>query len=370
MNRDIIAKQTAALSECGWDAMIAVSPENFTYVAGFVVPSPAIFRWRHTAVLTDRDGGTRALSVDMEETTVRANIGDTEVRVWREFDDDAMPVLADLIKDCRLGSARIGIETDYLPARDMDRLKGLLPSVRWEPAQHQFNRMRQRKTPREIDLLRQLSRLTDEALKTALESVSEGSSEMDLAGALTAAIYRLGAEQFRLMIVATGERSQYPNVGPTMRRLERGDLIRLEIFGMQKGYHAGICRTGVVGEPSAEAERIWANLTACREIVMEAIKPGVPCREVYARFLKKFEELGYAPISFVGHGIGVFLHEEPYLGPNDGSALEAGMVLGIEPLVYAAGRFGLQCKDMVAVSDTGCELLSDVTDVASLFPVN
>jgi len=370
MNRDVVEKQMSALSECGWDAMIAISPENFTYVSGFVVPSPSIFRWRHTALITDRDGGTSALSVDMEETTVRDNIGDTEVRVWREFDDDAMPVLADLIKDCGLASGQIGIETDYLPARDMDRLKSLLPSVRWEPAQGQFNKMRQRKTPREITLLRKLSRLTDQALKTALESVSEGSTEMDLAGALTAAIYRLGADQFRLMIVATGERSQYPNVGPTMRKLERGDLIRLEIFGMQKGYHAGICRTAVVGQSFAEADRIWTNLTACRDIVMEAIKPGVACREVYAKFLGKFEELGFAPISFVGHGIGVFLHEEPYLGPDDSSELEAGMVLGIEPLVYAPGRFGLQCKDMVTVTESGCELLSDVTDVSSLFAVN
>ncbi|HJM42406.1 MAG TPA: M24 family metallopeptidase, partial [Nitrospinota bacterium] len=67
-------------------------------------------------------------------------------------------------------------------------------------------------------------------------------------------------------------------------------------------------------------------------------------------------------ISFVGHGIGLHMHEEPYLGKYSDHRLEAGMVLGIEPLVFAVGKgFGLQSKDMVAVTGSGCEVLSDQT---------
>ena len=85
--------------------------------------------------------------------------------------------------------------------------------------------------------------------------------------------------------------------------------------------------------------------------------------------MEKFGELGFSPISFVAHGIGLFLHEEPYLRKYGDARLEAGMVLGVEPLVYVPGKFGLQNKDMVAVTEHGCELLSDVTNTDTLFMV-
>ena len=102
---------------------------------------------------------------------------------------------------------------------------------------------------------------------------------------------------------------------------------------------------------------------------MDLIRPGIRCKHVYERFLEKFGELGFEPISFVGHGIGLFLHEEPYLGRHSDAVLEEGMVLGIEPLVYIPGRMGLQNKDMVAVTKDGCELLSDRTPTDELLRV-
>jgi Xaa-Pro aminopeptidase len=233
-----------------------------------------------------------------------------------------------------------------------------------------YDRLRQLKTPEEIDLLRRLSRLADEAIAEAFRAVRAGMTEMDLAGALTRGIYARGAEYFKLMIIATGERSEYPNVGPTHRVLGPGDLCRVEIFPIIGGYHAGVCRTAVVQQAPARAEQIWRTLVECKHIVLGMIRPGASTRAIYEAFLAKFGELGLPPISFVGHGIGLHLHEEPYLGKYSDSRLEAGMVLGIEPLVYGAGMgFGLQNKDMVAVTATGCELLSDRTDTDRLIVV-
>jgi len=96
--------------------------------------------------------------------------------------------------------------------------------------------------------------------------------------------------------------------------------------------------------------------------VLGMLRPGASTSAIYAAFLKKFGELGLPPISFVGHGIGLHLHEQPYLGKYSDSRLEEGMVLGIEPLVYGRGKgFGLQSKDMVLVTSAGCEVLSDQT---------
>jgi Xaa-Pro aminopeptidase len=151
--------------------------------------------------------------------------------------------------------------------------------------------------------------------------------------------------------------------------LKRGDVCRVEIFPIIDGYHAGVCRTAAVGTAPPQAERIWANLTACKHMLLDAIKPGASSRAIYDLYLKKTDELKLPRISFIGHGIGLHLHEDPYLGPGNQS-LEAGMVLGIEPLIYQTGfGFGMQNKDMVLVTEHGCELLSDYADTDKLIIV-
>jgi Xaa-Pro aminopeptidase len=143
----------------------------------------------------------------------------------------------------------------------------------------------------------------------------------------------------------------------------------MEIFGQKNGYLTGVCRTAVVGEPTAEQEKIWANLIACKFLVMDLIKPGASCPEIYRKFLETFSALGFEPISFVAHGIGLHLHEEPYMGRYGDEIVQAGMVGAFEPLVYIPGRFGMQNKDMFAVSESGCELLSDDTLTDTLLRV-
>jgi len=171
------------------------------------------------------------------------------------------------------------------------------------------------------------------------------------------------------MIVATGERSVFPNVGPTGRVLRRGDICRVEIFPIIDGYHAGVCRTAAVGQAPPQAERIWANLTVCKYMLLDAIRPGASSRAIYQLYLNRTDELNLPRIAFIGHGIGLHLHEDPYLGPGD-QPLEAGMVLGIEPLIYQTGfGFGMQNKDMVLVTERGCELLSDHADTDRLIMV-
>jgi Xaa-Pro aminopeptidase len=300
---------------------------------------------------------------------VRAIEPDLDVRIWEEFADDAMPVLARLLGDLGLATGRIGLETNYLPARDMERLGGLLPEATWVPSGALFDRLRIHKTPREIELIARLSRITDGSIKAALESVSAGDTEMDLAGAVTTNLFRQGADNFKWLILASGERSQYPNVGPTDRVLEPGDIVRLEVFGMLDGYHAGICRTAVVGEPPAEIADIWTAIAGCRDMIWEGLRPGASAAAVYQKVAARFEELGWEAMSFVGHGIGLFVHEEPYVGRYGDATIEAGMVLGTEPVWLVPGRHGFQVKDIVTIDDDGCRVLSDVTDTDRLLVI-
>src|SRR5688572_26699943 len=299
MRKDIVERQVKAMREAGLDAMISCSPENFAYLTGFVVPSQPLIRHRHAMVIVTASGGTAIFGVDMEATTIRRREPETPARIWAEFTDDAMHVLASQLNELGLASSKIGIEMDYLPAGDLERLRGRLPKARFSGCEAILARLRQLKTPEEIALLRRLSRIADQSITEALRAVKVGDTEMDIAAHMTRNVYTLGAEHFKLMIVATGERSQLPNVGPSERRLEPADVCRVEIFSVISGYQAGVCRTAVVQRPPAHAEAIWKNLVECKYLIMDMIKPGASCRAIYEAFLKKLSELNLPPISFV-----------------------------------------------------------------------
>jgi Xaa-Pro dipeptidase len=369
MDQEIITKLRRHIADKGLDAIIAISPENVTYVSGFVVPSQSLMRWRHAACIVTADGQVAMVTIDMEATTVTAHAGIDDLRIYREFTEDPMDKLAEALKDLKLDRSKVGIEMEFIPAKDFDTLQKDLRSVEWVAADAIFNKTRQVKTAGELTLLRSLSKLTDTAIGDTLRQASVGMSEMELAGLLLSSLFAGGAENYKLMIIASGERSQFPNVGPTERKLKEGDLIRMEIFGQKNGYLAGICRTAVVRTPTAEQEKIWSNLIECKYLVMDMIRPRAHCKEIYETFLKKFSELGFDPISFVGHGIGLHLHEEPYMGRYGNEVLEAGMVGAFEPLVYIPGRFGMQNKDMFCVTESGCELLSDCTPTDTLLRI-
>jgi Xaa-Pro dipeptidase len=377
MRTDIIARINKAAAADGVDAVICCSPENFAYVTGFLVPTQALIRHRHAMAIVTAGGASALFGVDMEASTIAKRAPGVPTTIWKEFSDDPMLVLADQLKDLGLGAGRIGIELDYLPAGDFIRLQKALPQARFTGCEQMLARLRQIKTADEIALLRRLSRIADQAITDAFAAVRAGDSEMDIAGALTRRIYELGAEHFKLLIVATGERSQLPNVGPSERRLQRGDVCRVEIFSIIGGYQAGVCRTAVVQEAPPMAEKIWQHLVDCKYQIMEMVKPGASCLAIYDAFIRKLDEMKLPPISFVGHGIGLHLHEDPYLGktpilgrPGQDATLEADMVLGFEPLCYQTGYgFGMQNKDMLLVTATGSELLSDYCNTDKLIVV-
>ena len=269
MQIEVVRRITTDLSNRGLDAIVTTSPESFSYLNGFPVPSQALLRHRHAISILSADGVLSLLIVDMEEATVRALSPDTPLAVWREFSESAMKRLADELRSRGLDAGRIGLEFKYLSTGDYVELSNLCPNSKLEACDDILRDARQIKTTGEIDLMRRLARISDTAILQAMRAIHEGSSEFDFAAALTTNIFSQGAEQFRLMIVATGERSQLPNVGPTARRMQAKDVCRFEIFSVIRGYQVGVCRTAVVGSAPPEAERLWVHLIEGKHIVRE-----------------------------------------------------------------------------------------------------
>ncbi|MGQ7791342.1 M24 family metallopeptidase [Faunimonas sp. B44] len=377
MRQIIVDKFRAVMAARGLDAIVTSSPENFAYLTGFVVPTQPLIRHRHAMAIVTADGTSALFGVDMEASTIAQNAPGVPLTVWREFHDDAMRVLAGALEQSGLGGAAVGVEMDYLPAGDFARLSACLPNARFVAVEQDLARARQIKTPDEVELIGRLARIADQAIADSLGAVRAGDTELDIAAVLTRRIYELGAENFKLLIIATGERSQLPNVGPTARKLQPRDVCRVEIFSVINGYQAGVCRTAFVEEPPPMAEDIWKLMVDCKYAILDRISPGASCLEVYEDFIARLKTMNLPPISFVGHGIGLHLHEDPYLGatpilgrPGVDAEIEQDMVLGFEPLCYRTGYgFGVQNKDVLHVTARGAVLLSDYTDTDKLIRI-
>ena len=185
MQQAVLDRVQAAIRASRPDVLVLSSPQNFSYVTGFTVPSHALFPWRLTMVVVPSKGDPAIVVLDMEASTVRQAAPGTELRVWGEFTSDPMETLANLLEDLGHASASVGVEDDHLAYADLTRLKTKLPAADLVPAGPFMSALRVIKTQEEVALLRRLSRTSDGAIRDAYEGVAVGATEMDIAAGLT-----------------------------------------------------------------------------------------------------------------------------------------------------------------------------------------
>jgi Xaa-Pro aminopeptidase len=358
------------VSQTGVDGIVLLSPQGFTYATGLRIVSHPLMRWRHAAALVGRDGIEGVMAIDMEELFVSDALPGTPLAVWKEFVEEPMDTLAGLIRRVwGTGPLTIGIELDFLPAGRMVMLERLLPGVTWVAIDSAVEHARARKTPSELDVVRSLSLSADRALLTALEATTAGDTEAELGERIISALYATGVSEHRFLIAASGTQTQYANAGPTGKVIEDGDLLRVEVFAGANGYQAGVARTAVMGAPSAEIEDHWAIVSGARTAGIELIRPGADPRAIYAAYTAALGPLSQHAIAFFGHGMGLDMHELPYISASSTDEIAEGAIIGVEPFAMIPGRFGFQVKDVVAVTADGYEMVSNLLDGGELYVV-
>ena len=182
-------------------------------------------------------------------------------------------------------------------------------------------------------------------------------------------VCRTGRKAIRILVIGSGERSSYPNVGPSGRVIKKGDLIRVDFLGVKEYFMSDVCRTAIVGEPSIDQEATWGRLATTKDKVLETVKPGVKATEVYDAYLNTWSEFGFKPVRFIGHGLGLSAHERPFLGDIEEMSLQEGMILCIEPLLLIPGIEGYHVEDEILVTKDGYENLTTVMDTSRLYEI-
>lgn len=355
-----LAWQKAYIREQGVDALVSSSPDNLAYTIGYVMPSLQLgVRKRRFAAVVTPDGPDVLLVVTPEFKQATSDARIQDVREYNEFTESPMDLLAGILRELGTDSGRVGIEMDFMPARDYLELRKQLPQAVFQDAEPIFDRLRMLKTQEEIHRLRHIGGIVHRAHIEACAAARPGWTEMQFGNAIRDSVRAQGGEGLNNLVVASGYRSTWSNCPPSPKVLETGEVIKVDVFAHDNGYQSDIARTVAVAGPTPFQADIWARLVDIHTAMLDAIRPGASTRALWQLFVDEFAGHGLTPsIRFAGHGLGLTLHEEPYISSYADSTLEEGMVLAIEPVTHVDGM-GFHIEDEVIVTADGCELISD-----------
>jgi Xaa-Pro dipeptidase len=352
---EIAGKMERAMEEHGLDALVASSPENVAWASGAAPPSQKTVRSRLAAAIVPRSGGSELVAIALEGPVVGTQSRLDSLRLYEEFVQDPVLVFADSLRERGLDDGAIGLEETHLSHADYAKLAAALPGARLVRADELFDELRMVKTPAEIEAIRDIGGVAQRIAVEVCGRFGTGSSEREIANFVAERYAEAGGDGLTMLVVGSGPRSAAVNAPPTDRVLEPGDMVRLDIIGTKSRYHSDVARTAVVGEPTPEQQRTYDLLLDVHRRCLEALRPGELTSDVYAIYREAMDEAGLPPYHFVGHGLGITLHEDPFVNALASTPLEEGMVLCIEPLTLLEGRFGVQIEDEVLITADGYE---------------
>ncbi|MFZ0216375.1 MAG: Xaa-Pro peptidase family protein [Candidatus Dormiibacterota bacterium] len=355
-------------------AIVLFGPTAVLYLTGFLfIPTE-----RPIGIVLTPDR-TLALVPRLESEHVQAASDIADVVVYDEYpgQEHPMAVLARaLTGTVGLGSRTLGVDGDGYPSRygyRGPRLSELLPN-RQVPVGARIEEHRLVKSAQELHLLRVSSQWADRAHQHLQELVRDGANEVEVAAeaSLRGARDMIGALGTAFDAksggnpVFTGFRSQ---IGPNSALphavnrnlpMHRGDVLVTGAVSSVWGYRCELERTMFVGEPSADQQRWFELMVGAQDLAFATIRAGSTCADVDRAVRRYYDEQDLQPNwrHHVGHGLGMEVHEGPFLDVGDDRPIEVGMVFSVEPGVYVPGLGGFRHSDTVAVTDDGIELMT------------
>lgn len=315
---------------------------------------------RTTAALIPPEGAAIVVTPFFEEPSVRETLkvpGD--VRVWKE-DESPFELLAGALRDMATGPLAIEATTRFFIVDRVTKLSG-----RQVVAGDEFvGACRMIKSPAELALMQAANNVTIAAIRHIHERIEAGMTGSEVMTLLVQATNALGgAHEFSLVLL--NEATAYPHGSIKPQTVRKGSVILLDTGCSLHGYQSDISRTWVFGEPSAREREVWDTVKRGQEITLETAKIGTPVGAIDRAVRALYEGKGWSKdyglpgtSHRTGHGIGMDVHESPYLVRNDLTPLQAGMCFSDEPGIYIPGEFGVRMEDCWYMTDAGPKLFT------------
>ena len=381
MNAHVKSRLTKVLDAEGLDALVASTPENLQYVAGFRSIAHALFRGLELYGVFTRQGvglvipfidatGVSAEGIQVDRLECYGKFffnyadqpGAVGTRV-REITSKALAGPGEALREVLGGfgalGRRIGLDESGVFPAAWQRLGEQLGGTTIVPAYAHFRTARTIKSAEEVRRLERAALIAEDGVAAILGMLKVGVTEREAAMVFEGEVVRRGAQPF-FTVVTMGHRAALADVYASDAALKAGDLIRFDLGCVYQGYRSDISRTAVLGAPTEKQLRYYNAARDGEKAAIAAMKPGVPVNQIFETAMRVTRDNGMPHYErhHVGHGIGLEPYDPPTINAAAGMPLEPGMVFCVETPHYEHGWGGVQVEDAVEITATGVRKLT------------
>jgi Xaa-Pro aminopeptidase len=338
------------LARRGLDAFLSFDAVTNAYLSGFTgSTSVAIVTADRAILITDfryrEQACAEVKSFDLHEAS-----------------DSYMRGVCGALSD--IGARKVAFEPERMTFKSYQDVRDRLSTVELVGVQDLVSKLRASKDSVEQENIRRAAAIASDVMREVPAIARTGISERELAAEIEYLIRKNGADGPAFdALVLFGERSSLPHGKPSDRRLEDGDIVLVDIGAKCNGYNSDLTRTWVYRRISAtRAKEVYEIVKSAQKAALDFLKAGVWCAELDAEARSIIRESGYSD-NFghgLGHGVGLEVHESPRISAQSTDKIQENMVVTIEPGIYLPGEGGVRIEDLVLVTATGCEVLTEV----------
>ncbi|PZS35308.1 MAG: peptidase M24 family protein [Pseudonocardiales bacterium] len=365
-----LARTRNATRDAGLDALLITPSPDLRYLLGVAGASHE----RLTCLILPANGDPALVVPALErpglDGTPVLELG-LEIAEWTDG-QDPYALVAAVMRRSGSPATRAGV-ADAMPAAHVLALRDALPDCQQKLASTVLAQLRMRKDSAEIAALTAAGEAIDRVHARMGEWLRVGRTEAQVGADVAAAIVEEGHTAAAFVIVGSGPNGASPHHDVSARVLAPGDVVVVDIGGpTPDGYFSDCTRTYSLGEPTdADADAGYAVLQAAQDAAVAAVAPGVTAEQVDAAARVPITNAGFGErfIHRTGHGIGLDVHEQPYIVAGNDLVLEAGMAFSIEPGIYFRGHWGARIEDIVVVTDSGVTRLNHRPRDLAVLPV-
>lgn len=348
-----IEKARRLLDAAGTDALLVGAGASLSYFAGVSWPATE----RLIAMLIPLRGDPVVICPAFELASLQASLAvDATFRLWEE-DENPSDMVANVLREARASSLAIDPAMAFGMVR---RIAAAAPSLELVDGASIIDGCRMIKSTAELALMRQAKAMTLEVQRRAALILHEGIAASAVVRFIDEAHRALGAAGSSFCIVQFGRATAVPHGLPGDNHLTEGDMVLIDTGCAVGGYNSDITRSYVFGQADTEQRALWTLERDAQQAAFDAVKPGVACEEIDAAARTILERAGLGPNYSLpglphrtGHGIGLSIHEAPYLVRGDKTPLSPGMCFSNEPMIVLPERYGIRLEDHFHVTEDG-----------------